>query len=126
MMDTHGDKSEREWAEDAYVHRRDPALWREKGERIIAPEPPRTAVASCRLPIEEFDALAQSARDAGESLSEFVRKAVALRIGVCTPPVHIALNIAQESESERAARPFSDSCEQSSAQYSKTLVAHLR
>lgn len=125
--DMNRDKSEQEWAEEAYAHRRDPALWEDAGEPVNAPTAPRTTVISCRLPIDDFNALMQTARAAGETLSEFVRKAVEMRVGVRTPISSIATGIATEPDDERAARSSSGSVEQgeSAAPYSKTLPAQL-
>lgn len=123
--ETNSDKSEREWAEEAYARRRDPALWRVKGERIIVPPPPHTAVVSSRLPIDDFETLVQAAQAAGETLSEFVRKAVALRIGVRTPQIQYATGVATELDSARSVGTLSSSAERRDAPYSQTLTRSL-
>ncbi len=74
--------SERELAQrlarELYEHRHDPEEWADEAEEIQV-RPSQTTVVSCRLPKEEFLALEESARAAGETVSEYVRKAIALR-----------------------------------------------
>lgn len=55
-----------------------PELWEQEPVQIEA-RPTRTSVLSLRLPTAEFHALLKAARSAGESISEYVRKAIALR-----------------------------------------------
>jgi hypothetical protein len=56
----------------------DPELWTQEPVQIKA-RPTRTSVLSLRLPTAEFHALLKAARSAGESVSEYVRKAIILR-----------------------------------------------
>ncbi|GEM_PF-2822772 len=56
----------------------DAALW-EQAPADIEARPSRTSVLSLRLPTAEFHALLHAARNAGESVSEYVRKAIAMR-----------------------------------------------
>jgi hypothetical protein len=55
-----------------------PELWKQEPAQIEA-RPTRTSVLSLRLPTAEFHLLLKAARSAGESISEYVRKAIALR-----------------------------------------------
>jgi hypothetical protein len=65
-------------AQDLYDHRHDPDEWEEAPERIEV-RPARSSVLSVRLPRAEFDALEKAAAAAGETLSEYVRRAVLQR-----------------------------------------------
>ena len=65
---------------------KDPSAWREESEQIEV-RPSRTAVVSFRLPSNEFHSLHNAATQSRESISEFIRKAIALRIsGAPLPP----------------------------------------
>lgn len=57
----------------------DAELWTQEPARIEA-RPSRTSVLSLRLPTEEFHALLKAARSSGESVSEYVRKTIILRL----------------------------------------------
>lgn len=72
------DKRDNE-AQEMYEHRHDPGEWEEAPERIEV-RPARSSVLSVRLPRVEFDALEEAATAAGETLSEYVRRAVMERI----------------------------------------------
>lgn len=56
----------------------DEKLWMQEPVHIEA-RPTRTSVLSLRLPTDEFHALLRAARSTGESVSEYVRKAIAMR-----------------------------------------------
>lgn len=56
----------------------DADLWTQESTKIEA-RPARTSVLSLRLPAKEFHALLRAARAAGESVSEYVRTAIAMR-----------------------------------------------
>jgi hypothetical protein len=56
----------------------EPELWSQKPAHIEA-RPARTSVLSLRLPTAEFHALLNAARSANESISTYVRNAIALR-----------------------------------------------
>jgi anthranilate phosphoribosyltransferase len=56
----------------------DADLWTQEPTKIEA-RPARTSVLSLRLPTKEFHALLRAARAAGESVSEYVRTAIAMR-----------------------------------------------
>lgn len=58
----------------------DTELWTQEPVQIEA-RPSRTSVLSLRLPSEEFHALLKGARTSGESVSEYVRKAIIFRRG---------------------------------------------
>ncbi len=66
-------------AEALHQHRADPGEWSEESEDIKV-RARRSEVVSFRLPSEEVDHLEESAAALGESLSEFIRKAVTLRL----------------------------------------------
>lgn len=68
-----------ELAKELYEHRHDPGEWSEEAIPVEV-RPAKTAVISCRLPLEDFHALVEAMTSKDESLSEYVRKAVALRL----------------------------------------------
>ena len=73
-------------AERLQKQRNDPEAWSEEPEQIEV-RPSRTAVVSFRLPASEFRGLRNAAPQSGESISEFIRKAIAFRIsGAPLPP----------------------------------------
>ncbi|HEY7349672.1 MAG TPA: hypothetical protein VH599_15255 [Ktedonobacterales bacterium] len=65
--------------QELYEHQDDPDEWSEEAVPIEV-RPGRTSVVSFRLPTKELDALEEAASAARESISEYVRKAVALRL----------------------------------------------
>jgi hypothetical protein len=67
-------------AADIWAHRDDPGEWSDKAVAIEV-KPSRMELVSFRIPSDELDELQSSAAAAGESLSHFVRMAVALRLG---------------------------------------------
>jgi predicted DNA-binding protein len=70
---------ERELAAELEASRDDPEEW--DSERVeIDVQPGRSQVVSFRLPLEELERLSAIAGATGESLSEFIRGAVELRI----------------------------------------------
>jgi Ribbon-helix-helix protein, copG family len=66
-------------AADLYEHRNDDGEWSDEVEEIEV-RPRRTEVVSFRLPSEELDRLESVAEAAGESLSQFVRNAIQMRL----------------------------------------------
>jgi hypothetical protein len=64
---------------ELHNHRDDDGEWEDEAEKIEV-RPTRTEVVSFRLPSEELDQVQDIAAKAGESLSEFIRKALALRL----------------------------------------------
>ncbi len=66
-------------AAELFEHRDDEDEWEEEPAEVVV-RPRRSEVVSFRLPPEDMDALELAAQGAGESLSEFVRKAVTSRI----------------------------------------------
>lgn len=72
-------QSQSEAAAELHRHRHDEGEWADEPERVEV-RARRTEVVSFRLPSEELDKLEEAAQAAGESLSEFVRGAVALRV----------------------------------------------
>lgn len=64
-----------------------PGSWSEEPERIEV-KPQATQVLSFRLSLDELEVLQEAAKELGESVSEFIRAALALRIhGVPIGPV---------------------------------------
>ncbi|MEJ7843825.1 MAG: ribbon-helix-helix protein, CopG family [Rubrobacter sp.] len=72
-------ENRRKLAEELYEHRNDPGEWGEEAEEIEV-KPRRSSVLSFRLPPEEIDALEQDMARTGETLSEYIRNALALRL----------------------------------------------
>lgn len=66
-------------ARELYESRNDPEEWGEEAEEIEV-KPRRSSVLSFRLPPEELDALERAMEQTGESFSEYVRGALALRL----------------------------------------------
>lgn len=64
---------------DLQAHRDAPGEWSDQATNIRV-KPRRDAIVSFRMPSEEFLALQEGAQRAGESLSEFLRKAVVARL----------------------------------------------
>jgi hypothetical protein len=71
-------KGEKELADELYRRRHDTGEWSQEATAIET-RPGPTAVVSCRLPISEFVALEEASTRLGESISEYVRRAIALR-----------------------------------------------
>lgn len=71
-------KSTEELAKQLERESADEDLWTQEPAHIEQ-RPSRTSVLSLRLPTAEFHALLKAARSAGESVSEYVRKAIAMR-----------------------------------------------
>lgn len=72
---------ERELARQMYAERHNPAG--ATGRRVeIESRPSGMQVVSFRLPTGEFRLLVRAARQARESLSEYVRRALAMRLGL--------------------------------------------
>lgn len=72
-------ENRRKLAEELYEHRNDPGEWGEEAEQIEV-KPRRSSVLSFRLPPEELDALERDMERTGETLSEYIRTALALRL----------------------------------------------
>lgn len=66
-------------AQELYEHRNDPDEWGEEAEPIIV-KPVRSQVVSFRLPVAELARLEEAVKQTGESLSEYVRKAIVMRL----------------------------------------------
>lgn len=71
--------SENNPIEDLWEHRHDPEEWGEEAVEIEA-RPTGSTVVSFRLPYKEYEALEEAASERGETLSEFIREAVRLRL----------------------------------------------
>ncbi len=72
-------KSTEELANQLERESEDNDLW-EQESVTIERRPTRTSVLSLRMPTDEFHALLKAARSSGESVSEYVRKAIAMRL----------------------------------------------
>ncbi len=73
------EKSEKDLVKEVWEHRDDPEEWGEEAENIEV-KPRRSSVLSFRLPPEELAALERAMERTGESLSEFIRKALTARL----------------------------------------------
>lgn len=71
--------SERDAARELREHRNDTDEWSKEAEEIEV-KPRRSSTVSFRLSAEDFTALEQAMEQTGESLSEYIRKAIDLRI----------------------------------------------
>ncbi len=71
--------SEKSLVNEIWKHRDDPEEWGEEAEDIQV-RPSRSSVVSFRLPREELAEIEQARAQTGESLSEFIRGALALRL----------------------------------------------
>lgn len=72
-------KSTEELAKQLEQESNNDELWNQQPTEIEA-RPSRTSVLSLRLPTDEFRALLQAARNAGEPVSTYVRKAITMRL----------------------------------------------
>jgi hypothetical protein len=73
-------------------------FWNQQPTEIKA-RPSRTSVLSLRLPTDEFRALLRAARNAGESVSTYVRTAIAMRL--TTQPTSVTVTyMGKESQVE--------------------------
>jgi hypothetical protein len=81
-------KPKRDLAKELYARRHDPVQWEEVE---VKPASARAVVTSFRMPENEFEVLHEAAGARGESLSEFIRKAVALRLH--GKPVPLSMNV---------------------------------
>lgn len=71
--------SERDLVYDIWKHRNDSDEWSEEAEEIQV-RPLRSSMVSFRLLPEEYAELDKAAARLGESISEYIRKALALRL----------------------------------------------
>ncbi len=72
--------SDKEMAAEVYAHRDDPGEWDETPLQADEVTATRGVVLSFRLPSTEFVALQKISKETGETLSEFIRNAIALRL----------------------------------------------
>jgi hypothetical protein len=70
---------EKDLVEEIWKHRDDPEEWGEEAKDIKA-RPGRSSVVSFRLPIEELDAVEEAAERNEETVSQYIRGALALRL----------------------------------------------
>jgi hypothetical protein len=92
-----GQKTAEELAQELYEHRGDPGEWDDEAVPLERRRS-NTAVISVRLPQSEYRALRQAAQAAGESLSDYVRGAIAQR--------HSAANVAFLHDSSHLAQGY--------------------
>lgn len=71
-------RSSEELAKQLEQETDDDALWTQEPTPIER-RPHKTSILSLRLPTQEFHALLSAARSSGESVSEYVRQAIAMR-----------------------------------------------
>jgi hypothetical protein len=69
----------RSLATELEAKRRDPTQWEEKAVQADI-RPARAVVTSVRLPIAEFAAIQKAARESGQTVSDFIRGAVTMRL----------------------------------------------
>lgn len=70
---------DQELAAELYEHRNDEGEWGEEAVSIKA-KPSRTEVVSVRIPSSDLDLIEDLAEQSGESISDFIRGAIALRL----------------------------------------------
>ncbi|MBV9453196.1 MAG: ribbon-helix-helix protein, CopG family [Rubrobacter sp.] len=86
-------ESEKDLVKEIWEHRDDSEEWSEEAEDIEV-KPRRSSVVSFRLPPEEFAALEQARAQTGESLSEFIRAALTLRLRAnAMAPILVTLGV---------------------------------
>jgi uncharacterized protein (DUF1778 family) len=71
--------NEKNPADELWEHRNDPDEWSEEAEEVET-RPSGSAVVSFRISWDELEELDEAASAKGESLSEFIRKAVRSRL----------------------------------------------
>jgi len=71
--------NEKELAAELHAHRNDPNEWDETPVQAEV-NPQRAVVMSVRLPVAEFIALQTAAKKGGETVSEFVRNSIGMRL----------------------------------------------
>jgi hypothetical protein len=80
-------QTEEELASELLEHRSDEGEWGEEAVSIKR-KPARTEVVSVRIPSSDLDLIEDLAERAGESISDFIRGAIALRLhGPAMDPV---------------------------------------
>jgi len=84
-------QSEKALAARLHVRRDESGDWDEAPIEAKV-QPQRAVVTSLRLPIAEFVAIQAAAKTAGQTVSEFLRSAIATRLhgGIRVPSMHIA------------------------------------
>lgn len=89
---------DRALAADFHAHRKDPGFASKEAVKIES-RPTGMQIVSFRLPTEELRLVLRTARATGESLSEFVRDALALRLGkrFTTSPIEWSLGTPDRS-----------------------------
>jgi hypothetical protein len=82
--------SENNPIEELWERRHDPEEWSEEAVEIEA-RPTGSTVVSFRLPYEEYEELEEAASARGESLSEFIREAVRIRLKGSSIPAFVEM-----------------------------------
>jgi predicted nucleic acid-binding protein len=72
-------------ADELYAHRHDPDEWEDEAEPIVV-RPSRTSVVSVRIPTEDLDAIEQAAAQTHQTISEYIRAAIAAQLRAIAPP----------------------------------------
>jgi hypothetical protein len=85
-------EKEKELAVQLHTRRNDPAEWEPTPVRADV-SPRRAVVTSVRMPVAEFLALQKAAGAAGQTVSDYVRTAIAMRLRgmIRVSSVHIAV-----------------------------------
>ncbi len=83
-------QEEKDLVEEIWKHRDDPEEWGEETKDIQV-RPSRSSVVSFRLPIEELDVVEEAAAQNGESVSQYIRGALALRMQGETAGIPVAI-----------------------------------
>jgi hypothetical protein len=72
-------QTEKDLAAELYAHRADPHEWTDKPVHIEV-KPTRSHVISFRMPGDELQSLHEAMQRSGENLSDYIRRALAIRI----------------------------------------------
>lgn len=75
----HGRLADKDLAGELYARRNDPDEWEETPVQAEI-RPQRAVVTSVRLPAVEFVAVQKAAKASGQTVSEFIREAIARRL----------------------------------------------
>jgi hypothetical protein len=73
-------KQQQQIEEELRQHQHDSSVWSDASDQAVV-LPTQTSVVTVQMPKEEFFALVKAAKNAGESLSDYIRAAVKLRQG---------------------------------------------
>ncbi|MGH2528532.1 MAG: ribbon-helix-helix protein, CopG family [Actinomycetota bacterium] len=79
-------ETEKKLAEELERTRDDEGEWSQEPVEVDVQQTPRTQVLSFRLPLDELEQVTTAAKASGETLSEFVRNAIELRLSHSISP----------------------------------------